>query len=218
MRRILTALALTAAGVFGSVVPAAATTSGAAPATPADQCSAPYHDGDARLGPADLPSAGKVGFELLGYRRTGGMSAAAFLAKYYDPPPTAAPAAGSTRRRTATSSPPADPIEWHQSLVPGQDIDRYGSEYGSFLAPEYLPYAGRAIPPQSLDSNPAATCNYHDYRVLKPFQVDAGPIAAWFAQPGGGLQYQLDATLVPGAPAQINVMWLVGNGYLARIS
>jgi hypothetical protein len=54
--------------------------------------------------------------------------------------------------------------------------------------------------------------------VLKPFQVDAGPIAAWFAQPGGGLQYQLDAALSPDAPAKINVLWLVDNRYLARIS
>ncbi|NUR61497.1 MAG: TNT domain-containing protein [Catenulispora sp.] len=217
---MLTALALAAAGLLGSIGPAAATTSGAASsATPIDQCSAAYHDNDARLGPADLPSIGRVGFELIGYRRTGGLSDADFLAKYYDP--AANGGAGGwiyPPKNGYVLTPGGTPIEWHQTLLPGQDIDRFGSEYGSFLAPEYLPYANRAIPPQSLDSNPAATCNYHDYRVLKPFQVDAGPIAAWFAQPGGGLQYQLDATLVPGAPAQINVMWLVNNGYLARIN
>src|SRR6185312_14650352 len=106
---------------------------------------------------------------------------------------------------------------WQQTLVPGQDIDRYGSEYGSFLAPEFSPYFSRAIPPSNLDSTPPAGCNYHDYRVLKPFAVDAGPVAPWFAQPGLGLQYQLDAALIPGAPAGINVMWLVNNGYLQRI-
>jgi hypothetical protein len=228
---MLTALALAAAGVLGAAVPAAATTSGTvsttrsataaatASAPPSDQCSAAYYGDDARLGPAELPSTGNVGFELIGYRRTGGMSAADFLAKYYDPAANGGaggwiypPENGYLLATDGT------PIEWRQVLLPGQDIDRYGSEYGSFLAPEYLPYAERAIPPQSLDGNPPATCNYHDYRVLKPFQVDAGPIAAWFAQPGGGLQYQLDAALVPGAPAKINVLWLVDNGYLARIS
>lgn len=219
MRRILTALALAAAGVLGSVVPAAATTSAAVSATPSDQCSAAYLNNDARLGPADLPTTGAVGFELIGYRRTGSMSTADFLARYYDP--TANSGTGGwiyPPKNGYLLTPDGTPIEWHQTLLPGQDIDRYGSEYGSFLAPEYLPYAARAIPPQSLDSNPPATCNYHDYRVIKQFQVDAGPIAPWFAQPGGGLQYQLDATLVPGAPAQINVSWLVTNGYLARVN
>lgn len=218
MRRILAALVLAAAGLLGSVVPAAATTS-ATSATPSDQCSAAYYDNDARLGPLDLPSTGKVGFELIGYRRTGGMNSADFLAKYYDP--IANGGAGGwiyPPKNGYVLLPDGTPIEWHQALLPGQDIDRFGSEYGSFLAPEFLPYAARAIPPQSLDSNPPSICNYHDYRVLKPFQVDAGPIAPWFAQPGGGLQYQLDATLIPGAPAQINVMWLVNNGYLARIN
>ncbi|NUR28528.1 MAG: TNT domain-containing protein [Catenulispora sp.] len=219
VRRILTSLALAAAGLLSSVVPATAATSATASATPSDQCSAAYYDDDARLGPADLPSTGKVGFELIGYRRTGGMSATDFLAKYYDP--TANGGSGGwlyPPKNGYLLAPDGSPIEWHQTLLPGQDIDRFGSEYGSFLAPEYLPYANRAIPPQSLDSNPPAPCNYHDYRVLKQFQVDAGPIASWFAQPGGGLQYQLDATLIPGAPTPINVLWLVNNGYLARVS
>ena len=47
--------------------------------------------------------------------------------------------------------------------------------------------------------------------------MDAGPIAPWFFQHGGGLQYQLDGALVPGAPARMNVMWLIDNGYLQRL-
>src|ERR1051326_8856338 len=89
MRRVLTVLVIAAAGTLGSVVPAAATTSVTASATPSvtpsGQCSAAYYDNDARFGPADLPTTGKVGFELLGYHRTGAMSTTAFLAKYYDP-------------------------------------------------------------------------------------------------------------------------------------
>ncbi|MGC0317362.1 TNT domain-containing protein [Kitasatospora acidiphila] len=180
---------------------------------PSDQCSADFYDGDARLGPAQLPSTGAVGREMFGYNRTGGASDQSFQQQYYDS------ASGSWKY------PPADgyvvvnnqPVEFDQTLPVGQDIDRFGSEYGSFLAPEGLPYAMRSIPPQSLDGSPAAGCNYHDYKVLKPFAVHAGPIAPWFNQPGCGWQYQLDATLVPGAPAEINVGWLITNGYLQRL-
>jgi hypothetical protein len=162
---------------------------------------------------------GNVGIELFGYRRTGGESSAAFLAQYYDP--TANGGRGGWIYPPDNGyrlDPAGNPIEWQQTLVPGQDIDRYGSEFGSFLAPTFSPYASRAIPPQNLVGNPAAGCNYHDYKVLKPLRVDAGPVAAWFAQPGGGLQFQLDSTLIPGAPTPVNVLWLVNNGYLARLN
>jgi hypothetical protein len=231
MRRILAAFSLATAVLAGTAATAAAApSSGAAdvtraaaastavPAGALDTCSSDFFDNDPRLGPAALPVFGIVGFELLGYQRTGGLSDQAFLAKYYDPT--------ANGGRGGWTYPPdngyvigadGNPVETQLTLWPGQDIDRFGSEYGSFLAPEWLPYAARAIPPQSLDGSPAAGCNYHDYRVLKPFAVDAGPIAAWFAQPGGGLQYQLDASLVPGSPSRLNVMWLVSNGYLERL-
>ncbi|MFD9129573.1 TNT domain-containing protein [Kitasatospora sp. NPDC059571] len=221
--RLLLAPIVAAAALVGPAVPAAsaapaATAPAPARTTPATECSAAFHDGDPRLGPEDLPTAGPVGRELFGYRRTGGLGEQQFLATYYGPTANSGspgwiypPADGYVRRPDGT------PIEFTATLVPGQDIDRYGSEYGSFLAPEGLPYASRSIPPQSLDGTPAAGCNYHDYRVLKPFAVHSGPIAPWFAQPGLGLQYQLDGALVSGAPTKINVMWLVDNGYLQRL-
>nr|WP_134006435.1 hypothetical protein [Streptomyces sp. 846.5] len=55
------------------------------PALPRDTCSASFEQGDMRLGPEELPTAGPVGRELIGYQRTGGASDSAFLAKYYDP-------------------------------------------------------------------------------------------------------------------------------------
>ncbi|WP_035798898.1 TNT domain-containing protein [Kitasatospora mediocidica] len=210
VRRILVALISGAALLSAAPVAQAAAPAG----TPSDQCSATFREGDPRLGPDQLPSTGAVGRQLIGYRRTGGQSEQDFLATFYD----------STAK--SWRYPPSNgyligfngqPVELDQTLVPGQDIDRYGSEYGSFLAPEGLPYTSRAIPPQSLDGTPAAGCNYHDYRVLKPFTVHAGPIAPWFDQIGLGWQYQLDASLVAGAPAQINVGWLVTNGYLERL-
>lgn len=233
MRKALLALAVTAAGVAGSAVPAAAHAAppssfrSSAPAAtvplwppyqPATQCSADFFDGDSRLGPATLPVVGRVGIEVAGYRRTGSLSPQAFLAKYWDP--TANSGSGGwiyPPDNGYLRGADGKPIEWQQTLAPGQDIDRFGSEYGSFLAPALSPYWSRAIPPANLDGNPAAGCNYHDYRVIKAFPVDTGPVAPWFGQPGFGLQYQLDSTLIPGAPARLNVMWLVDNGYLQRI-
>jgi hypothetical protein len=186
---------------------------------PLAECSAAFFDGDPRLGPAGLPVLGIVGIELIGYHRTGRLSPAAFLAQYYNP--AANGGAGGwiyPPDNGYVIGPDGRPVEWRERLRAGQRIDRYGSEFGSFLAPAGSLYAERSIPPQSLDSTPPERCNYHDYRVLKDFVVDAGPVAPWFAQPGYGLQYQLDATLIPGAPASVNVMWLVNNGYLARVA
>jgi Tuberculosis necrotizing toxin len=185
---------------------------------PASECSADFYHGDRRLGPARLPVLGTVGAELRGYQRTGGMSPARFLATYYDP--AANDGQGGWRYPPPDDgyviTPEGRPLEFPLTLLPGQDIDRFGSEYGSFLAPDTLPYAARSLPPASLDGTPAAGCNYHEYRVLKSFSVDAGPIAPWFGQPGGGLQYQLDPTLVPGGPSTLTVQYLVTNSYLAR--
>ncbi|KDN82076.1 TNT domain-containing protein [Kitasatospora cheerisanensis] len=198
---------------------AAPTASAAAPAelriTLTTECSADFRHGDSRLGPDQLPTAGPVGLQLIGYLRTGLLGEQQFLNTYYDS------AAGSWKYPPSDGYlllPDGTPLAYDTTLRPGQQIDRYGSEYGSFLAPEGLPYAARSIPPSSLDGNPAAGCNYHDYRVLKAFAVHSGPIAPWFGQPGLGLQYQLDASLVPGAPSRINVGWLVDNGYLARLA
>lgn len=210
--RILSSLLATAALVLGGAGAASAATPAATAHTPLDQCSTAYYEDNSLLGPAQLPVFGAVGLQLIGYHRTGFESPSAFLAKFHN---------------TAGWIYPPDngyvvvngmPLERTQKLHPGQRIDRYGSVYGSFLAPAGTPYAERAIPPSSLDSTPAAGCNYHVYAVLKPFDVDSGPIAAWFDQPGGGLQYQLDSSLVSGAPTQINVLWLLNNGYLGDVT
>lgn len=191
-----------------ALVPAAAPALAApAAAAPGKTCSAAYFHGDPKLGPARLPVAGRAGTELFGYRRTGPMPPAWFLRTYYDPAANHGqvgwiypPANGYVTRPDGT------PIEFKLRLNHGALIDRYGSEYGSFLSPSGMSYAARSIPPQSLDGTPPATCNYHDYKVIRAFRVEAGPIARWFAQPGGGLQYQLDASLIPGAPLPLNVL------------
>ena len=178
------------------------------------ECSSALFHGDKRLGPQRLPKVGVVGWQLLGYHRTGHLPEERFLAEYYDT------AAGSWRYPPADGyviGPDGQPEREVGELEPGERIDRYGSEYGGFLAPKGSHYSTLAIPPQNLVGVPAEQCNYRAYQVLREFSVYEGPIAPWFAQPGGGDQYQLNGALVPGAPAQLNVLWLVDNGYLARL-
>ncbi|CAJ61055.1 Hypothetical protein FRAAL2406 [Frankia alni ACN14a] len=187
---------------------------GPAPRGPLDTCSAEPFRGDPRLGPADLPLLGEVGRQLRPWWRTGPYQPAQFLDLFWDPASRSwryPPQDGFVLRTDAT------PQKAPTDLRPGQEIDRYGAEGGRFLAPDDTPYARRAIPPSNLVGVPAAACDYHEYRVLRPFTVWGGPIAPWFGQPGGGVQYQLDGSLIPGAPARVDVTWLLAHGYLARV-
>jgi hypothetical protein len=219
-RRAKVVLALVAALLLGLGGGAAA----AAPAPIVNPfvtaCSNAFFGGDSRLGPAQLETFGIVAPILIGYNRLAGLTPAAFIATYWDP--TAAGGAGGWR------FPPdngfllgagGQPIEFVGTLGPGELIDRFGSEFGAFLAPIDTPYAQRALPPMSLDNfDPAYTCNYHLYRVRRFFAAEEGPIAPGFGQVGGGTQFQLVSSLVRGAPSPLNVLWLINNGYLARVN
>ena len=184
--------------------------------TAPDQCSTADYSADSRLGPEVLARRGPVGRELFGYRRFGGLTSETFLSRYWDA------TAGSWRYPPSDGfvvGPGGRPIEWTAPLLPGLHVDRFGSEYGAFLAPSGTPYAWRSLPPQSLHVYDAAyACNYHDYQVVKAFPVLTGPIAAAFAQPGGGLQYELKGSLIPDAPEKLSVVWLVDHGYLRRLN
>jgi hypothetical protein len=225
-RRLRSLPAAAAAGLL--LVLGASATAGAATNSPPTAsslfpgltrtCSDAYFYGDSRLGPAQFQTVGAVAPMLFGYNRLAGLTDAQFLAKYWDP--SANGGSGGWRY------PPDNgylliggyPIEFVSTLSTGELIDRFGSEFGGFLAPDDTPYAQRSLPPMSLDNFDAAyTCNYHLYKVVKPFKADEGLIAPAFGQPGFGLQIQLDPTLVAGAPTSgYNVMWLINNGYLAR--
>ncbi|MGI8802258.1 MAG: TNT domain-containing protein [Solirubrobacteraceae bacterium] len=189
-----------------------------AAARPASACSNTFFAGDERLGPDQLQGIGMVAPILAGYDRLAGLTPAQFIAIYWDP--TANGGAGGWRfppengfLLTATGR----PIEHVAPLPPGDRIDRFGSEFGAFLAPVDTPYFERSLPPMSLDNfDPAYTCNYHVYRVIRQFAVEEGPIAPAFGQPGHGEQFQLVGSLVPGGPSRLNVIWLIANGYLAR--
>ncbi|SHH85217.1 Protein of unknown function [Streptomyces sp. 3214.6] len=196
----------------------------AKPATPQAAAVAPApctgeFQGDKRLGPKHLPHKRQqpVGPLLNHYHRTGNLSSAEFLKKYWEGPADTGswkypPNDGFTEVNGTVDKAP-------ELLVDGERLDRFGSEYGSYLAPAGDPYAKRALPPQNLNTRDAAfPCDYHLYKVTKPFVVWQGSIAPWFAQPGGGQQIKLDPTFLdPGPRQRLNVNWLVDHGYLARV-
>jgi hypothetical protein len=69
-------------------------------------------------------------------------------------------------------------------LMPGQVIDRYGgSNYSRFFSPAGTAEAARALPPGTA-GQPLRT-----FVVVKPLEVEAGVVAPWFYQLGGGVQY-----------------------------
>ncbi|HEU4842463.1 MAG TPA: TNT domain-containing protein, partial [Ilumatobacteraceae bacterium] len=190
----------------------------AADAKPAKRttCSTVDYQKDARLGPKRLPNAGPLATVLAGYDRLAGMTAKRYLRTYYD-------SAAKTWRYPPQGgyqlTPDDRPVKMQLSLFAGQRIDRFGSEFGGYLSPEGTPYEARGIPPQSLDSTTApATCNYSRYKVLQTIPVYSGPIAPALGQPGFGLQYVLDASIFPGSPPDLNVGYLVANGYLQRVA
>ncbi|MFI2240461.1 TNT domain-containing protein [Streptomyces chrestomyceticus] len=226
IRTICAALGL-AAGLFAAPAASAApqpddraaTAPVAASRHQPEPCTGTYH-GDARLGPKWLPAKQQapVGPLLKGYQRTGKLSDPAFLKKYWEGPADTGgwkypPNDGFGEVNGTVDKEPA-------KLRPGQRLDRFGSEFGGFLAPAGDAYAERSLPPQNLNTRePAAPCDYHVYKVAKPFWVWQGSIAPWFEQPGGGQQIKLDVVFLdPGQGQRLNVKWLVEHGFLTRVA
>ena len=187
-----------------------------AQAAPPAPCTG-VHAGDERWGPEILPRPWEepIGPLLFGYSRSGHLAPDDFLDTYWDPGANSwryPPQDGFVVRPDGAADKRAEELDV------GDRLDRFGSEYGSFLAPAGAHYAARSLPPQSLTTREAGLpCGYHQYEVIRPFTVWQGPIAPWFAQPGGGTQILLDpAFLQPGEGQRLNVRWLVSNGYLAQ--
>ena len=90
-----------------------------------------------------------------------------------------------------------------KSIPVGTRLDRYGSETGNYLSPAGTPYEQRSLRP---DTN---LNDYHVYEVIQPLPVKSGQIAAWFGQPGGGVQYSTQGIG--------NVAYLRAQGYLKEV-
>ncbi|MBS5988058.1 TNT domain-containing protein, partial [Clostridium sp.] len=88
-----------------------------------------------------------------------------------------------------------------ETLKPGTRIDRYGFEGGTFVSPEGIPYPSRALAPGTENKS------YNVYEVIKPIEVQAGKIAPWFGEPGGGIQYELS----------LSVKKLIEDGFIRRV-
>ncbi|KAF6830413.1 hypothetical protein CPLU01_07339 [Colletotrichum plurivorum] len=159
-----------------------------------------YACSDDRLGPAVLPGADvqPLGAAVANYKRFGKLTIDEFLDKYWN---TSLNARGD---ETGWKYPPKNgfvldidewPIKSTVKVEVGTYVDRFGPPTGGFVAPAGAGFAQRAIPPDSLLNrftlNSTNPNNYHVYKVLQGFTVQAGPIAPWFEQPGGGTQYWL---------------------------
>ncbi|MGV0829352.1 DUF4237 domain-containing protein [Empedobacter brevis] len=86
-------------------------------------------------------------------------------------------------------------------LMPGTQIDRYGSGFGRYFSPIDTPIPMRALPPGN-------TGAYNAYQVIKPFPVQSSTIAPAYGQIGLGTQY-----LSP-----VNVNTLLKRGIITPIN
>lgn len=173
-----------------------------------------FFNGNPLFGPAQLPTASPVGPLLSGYQRFGALGPAEFLAQYGN---TAGDAYVYPPALGFVIAPDGRPIKAAQQLLPGYRLDRFGFPGGAFLAPLGTPFSSRSLPPSNLNTPAnAPLANYHVYCVVKPFTVDSGPIAPWFAQPGMGTQFKLEQKYLPEAGAALSITWLLAHGYLVE--
>jgi hypothetical protein len=95
----------------------------------------------------------------------------------------------------------------------GTVMDRFGHPGGAYLSPEGVPFAERALPPDS------AFKPYYQYVVDDPsklppgWRIEQSQAAPWFHQPGGGTQYRIIAP--PGVEPTVEALRL--SGYLKRM-
>ena len=85
-------------------------------------------------------------------------------------------------------------------LMPGTEIDRFGSGFGKYFSPRGTPIDMRALPSGN-------TGEYNIFKVIKPFEVQSSTIAPAFGKLGLGTQY-----LSP-----VNVNTLLERGIIIKI-
>jgi hypothetical protein len=172
--------------------------------------------GDWRLGPKQLPKSSPIGPIVRFYHRFNGITPRAFLACYWKDTGDPSTSGWWYPKNNGFLTINGEPVVFRVTLRVGQDVDLFGSGQGRFLAPAGTRYGRRAIPPSNLDTyDPSCPFGYHLYDVMAPFTVDAGPIAPWFNQRGGGLQYFTANTTDPNLPPNPRIPDLVASGYLS---
>lgn len=89
------------------------------------------------------------------------------------------------------------------TLSPGTIVDRFGSDHGVYTSPYGTPLTNRSLPIGTINER-----TYSVFRVLKPIKVDAGTIAPYFGEMGGGTQYIFKETIEN----------IIKSGYLERVA
>lgn len=164
---------------------------------------------DPRLGPIGLPRTLPLLSFVSDYDRFGGDTPGKFLVKWTDEKtgrwiwPKAAGYSLDIEGK---------PIVGKMILEVGTQVDRFGSENGTYVSAADAPFDQRSLPPSSLSTpvDGLYPYGYHIYTVVKPLMVEGGLIAPWFGQPGLGTQFNLVA---------MGTVWQLTEelGYLKRI-
>ncbi|MDT5205690.1 MAG: hypothetical protein QOD34_2326 [Mycobacterium sp.] len=153
--------------------------------------------------PAELVTEGGAPLSVMrGWDPTAGMPWSDFDAQY---------GTAGSRHWPPNDGFPSDYVPQPAHLPTGTIIDRFGSEYGRYLAPDGTAFADRALTPESVGGD------YNRYMVtgkaLPPgWQIVEGPIEPWFGQTPspGSLQYMITG---PDG-VKVSVRELVDRGIL----
>jgi hypothetical protein len=108
-----------------------------------------YICGDPRLGPKRLPTKLTIGDIVDPYDRFGGSCPGEFLSKWYNETSKSWIYPSNNGFQLSTEG---APISGKILLEVGVRVDRFGSEYGTFMSPALAPYLQRGLPPSNLDT------------------------------------------------------------------
>jgi uncharacterized protein YukE len=153
--------------------------------------------------PAEVVTEGGAPLAVMhGWDPLGGMSPDDFASHFGTP---------ETRVWPGNDGFPAGYEAQQAHLPAGALIDRFGSEYGRYLAPDGTPFADRALPPESMGGD------YNRYMVtgkaLPPgWQIVEGPVEPWYGQTPA--QRSLQYMIVGLDGVKVNVKELVDRGIL----
>lgn len=175
-----------------------------------------YVCGDPRLGPLDLPEEGPVAELTRTYEPFGEQSPREFLRTWRTDADT-----WDHPDHDGFVVEDGEPVTDTVDLEEGDLLDRFGSPYGTYLAPAGAPFEERALPPDSLNTWPRGNeHNYSCFEVTADLEALVGPVAPHFEQPGGGEQVLVPTEGTPEVDSApyASVADLMRAGYLRERS